>query len=194
MYIPVYWLPSGNQLFESIIDMPCYGMYIIEKRGPSAMPDIFNYTDFRQYLKDLYAHQKKALKCFSYKYFSNKAGFRNKGFIYNIINGNKQLSKRNVFRMCTAMNLNKHECEYFENMVAYNQAASLDEREHFLRQMENARVPGKRRTPAQLVRRDQYEFYSMWYHSVIRSLVGMFNVGDDCKRLARQVRPQISAW
>jgi uncharacterized protein (TIGR02147 family) len=158
------------------------------------VPYIFDYTDFRQFLRDFYALQKKSLKCFSYKYFSNKAGFKNKGFIYNIFNGTKRLSKTNVFRLCSAMNLNQHECDYFENMVAYNQATSPDEREHFFRRMQSAKVPGRKRTKTQIVRSDQYEFYSQWHHSVIRSLVDLQNAGDDYKWLAKHVRPQISAW
>lgn len=158
------------------------------------MPDIFDYTDFREYLKDFYTHQKKSLKCFSYKYFSNKAGFKNKGFIYNIFNGGKRLSKTNVFRLCRAMNLTRHECDYFENMVAYNQSASPDEREHFFRLMQSAKVPGRKRTKTQTVRSDQYEFYSQWYHSVIRSLVDLQKAGDDYKWLAKNVLPPISAW
>jgi uncharacterized protein (TIGR02147 family) len=158
------------------------------------VPDIFDYTDFRQYLRDFYAYQKKSLKCFSYKYFSTKAGFKNKGFVYNIFNGTKRLSKTNVFRLCRAMNLNRHECEYFENMVAYNQATSPDERAHFFRQMHSAIVPGRKRTKIQHVRSDQFEYYSQWYHSVIRSLVDLHNGGDDYKWLAKHVRPQISAW
>jgi uncharacterized protein (TIGR02147 family) len=69
----------------------------------SAMINVFAYTDYRKFLSDYYNEQKKLSPAFSYKNFSNKAGFPNKGFIYNVICGRKNLAKSSVVRVCKAM-------------------------------------------------------------------------------------------
>jgi uncharacterized protein (TIGR02147 family) len=158
------------------------------------MPVIFDYTDFRQFLRDYYTEQKKALRCFSYKYFANKAGLANKGFIYNIINGKKRLSRTHVFGLCAAMRFDKKESDYFENMVAFNQAVSPAEREHFFKHMQGTKESGGKQTRVQLVRTDQYEFYSKWYHSVIRSLIGMHKKAEDTRWIAKHLNPHLSVW
>ena len=40
--------------------------------------------------------------------------------------------------------------------------------------------------------RDQYEFYSKWYHSAIRSLIDMYPFKDDYSWLAKNVYPPIT--
>jgi uncharacterized protein (TIGR02147 family) len=158
------------------------------------MPVVFDYTDFRKFLKDYYTEQKKAFGCFSYKYFASRAGFANKGFVYNLVNGDKRLSKTHVFKLCAAMKLDKSEFDYFDCMVAFNQAESTAERTYFFKQMEAINAPARKRTKAQLVRKDQFEFYSKWHHGVVRSLVDMDEKANDPKWIAQRVMPPISVW
>ena len=57
------------------------------------MTDIYQYTDYRKYLNDYYEEMKKVNKNFSYRYWSSKAGFSTKTFLYRILKGEKALSK-----------------------------------------------------------------------------------------------------
>ena len=50
-----------------------------------------------------------------------------------------------------------------------------------------------KRNKAKLVLRDQYEFYSKWYYSTIRELVCIIKFDEDYEKLAKMVKPQISA-
>jgi uncharacterized protein (TIGR02147 family) len=158
------------------------------------MLNIFNYTDFRKYLGDYYKERKKENSSFSYQYIANKAGFRNKGFVYNIINGNKILSKSNIFKISQALNFNVYEAEYFENLVSFNQADNLKERNYFYERLSKIKNRGRGNhvTKAQLVREDQYEFYSYWYYGAIRSLIDMYEFKDDYKWLTRIIHPSIT--
>jgi uncharacterized protein (TIGR02147 family) len=40
---------------------------------------------------------------------------------------------------------------------------------------------------------DQYEFYSRWYYSAVRSLLGMVPLGDEYNRIGRLLSPSITA-
>ena len=152
---------------------------------------IFDYLDFRKFLQDYFTEQKTLHPCFSYSYFATKAGLRNKGFVYNIVNGSKKLSSSNIFKLCAAMDLGKKERAYFENLVSFNQAGTPVERDHFFKQMETIKEQIKHPSRIQMVRKDQYELYSRWYHSAIRALIGMHPDKKDFQWLGRQLHPAV---
>jgi len=152
---------------------------------------VFDYLDFRKFLKEYFEEQKVQHDCFSYQYFAHKAGFSNKGFMYNIVNGSKKLSASNVFKLVAAMNLGKKEAAYFENLVSFNQAETPVERDHFFKQMESIKEHSTVPAPARIVRKDQYDLYSKWYHSAMRALIGMYPDKKDFKWLGRQLCPAI---
>jgi uncharacterized protein (TIGR02147 family) len=156
------------------------------------MPNIFEYTDYRKYLLDYYKGKKTANPSFSYNSFSLKAGFKNKGFLYSAIHGGKNLAKSSIVKVTHALGLKKNEAEYFENLVFFNQAIDLIERTYFCEKLNNVKLLDKSITVVHQTRKDQYEFYSTWYHSAVRSLIDMFPFKDDFAWLARSVYPQIT--
>ena len=97
------------------------------------MPDISTYTDYRKFLKDYYAEVKTKTPGFSYLAFARMAGLNSKGFIFNIFSGKRTLSRSNILGFIQAMKLDKYEAAYFENLVAFNQARSLKERNSLFR-------------------------------------------------------------
>jgi len=152
------------------------------------MINVFDYTDFRRYLADYYEDKKQDNYRFSYQFVANKAGIKNKGFIYNIIHGKKILSKSNIFKISHALGHNRHEADYFENCVAFCQANDSLQRKHLFEKMIGVKSQGK----AQLLRRDQYEFVSKWYHVMVRSIIGMHGFNGDYKELSKMVNPPIT--
>ncbi len=157
------------------------------------MPNVFEYIDFRKYLADYYGERKKEEPDFSYQVFASMAGFRNKGFIFNIIKGNKKLSKSNILKICLALGFNKYESEYFETLIGLNQSTEYEVRRHFYERLETIKNQGRKKSPVQVIRKDQYEFYSKWYHSAIRSLINSYEFKDDYRWLAQNVHPRITA-
>ncbi|MBN1575859.1 MAG: TIGR02147 family protein [Chitinispirillaceae bacterium] len=156
------------------------------------MVDIFGYTDFRKYLSDVYADRKRGNPAFSYRRLAQKAGLNSKGFVYNIVNGKKLLSKSNTFRLSEALGHNRPETEYFDNLVSFNQAKNLHERNHYFGLLCHIRTRGRGASsePTRLVK-EQFLFFSKWYHTIIRSLIGMYGFTGDYARLAKMVRPPI---
>ncbi len=157
------------------------------------MPDVFGYSDYRKFLADSYTERKAKSPSFSYKSLTIRAGLKSKGFIYDVIHGSKCLSKPTIVKLSQALGLKKDEAAYFENLVFFNQAADAKERAYFFDQLQSVNPKSSTGRKVQEVRKDQYEFYSKWYHSAIRSLVDMHAVKDDYKWLARKVFPAITA-
>lgn len=156
------------------------------------MPDIYNYTDYRKFLQDYYEEAKGRNPAFSYQVFSEKAGIRSRGFLYNVVHGRRTLSKSHIFAISQAMRLNRYESDYFENLVSFNQAATLKERNHFYERLSSIKANGSTAWKPQVVRNEQFEFYSKLHYSVVRSLIDMHGFKDDYEQLARSVRPRIT--
>ena len=157
------------------------------------MISVYDYTDYRKYLKDYYEEKKSENPLFSYQAMAIKAGFNNRGFVYNIVKGNKSLSNSNCFRMSQALGHDTYETEYFENLVLFNKAENQKEQSWFYDKLSQIRDRRKGFTKAQMVRKDQYEYYSKWYHGTVRSFIDMYEFKDDYKWLAKMCSPPITA-
>lgn len=153
------------------------------------MISIFEYWDYRKYLKAYYDEQKARNKAFSFQKMAWKAGFRSKSFFNEVIAGKKNLSPGSLFSVAKALGLDGEAFSYFEALVAFNQCRSVAEKEHGFRRLSAFHKRGKSR----IVARHQFEFYSRWYHGTIRELVTWFDFGEDYGRLGRQLKPAIGA-
>lgn len=89
------------------------------------------------------------------------------------------------------MNLNARESDFFENLVSFTQAKNLRERNYFFEKLNAIKSMRQGAKTVRETRKDQYEFYSIWYISVIRSLIDMHRFKDDYKWLAKSVYPRI---
>lgn len=156
------------------------------------MPNVFKYTNFRTFLLDYYYDKKKLSPSFSYNSFSLKAGFKNKGFLYSVIHGNKNLSKSSIIKISRAIGFKSNEAEYFENLVFFNQAIDLLERAYFCEKLKTVKSTDRAIAEVQKTRKDQYAFYSTWYHSAVRSLIDMYPFRDDYAWLAGNLYPPIT--
>jgi uncharacterized protein (TIGR02147 family) len=155
------------------------------------MINLFDFTDYKAYLEHYYLKKKSENPRFSYQVFARTIGFNNRGFIYNIIKGSTHISKSHCIKISKALGHTKNETEYFENIVFHTQAKSEEERTYFLEAAQKVRTLKK--SKVQSTTNDQYEFYSKWYHSAIRSIIGMFSFKDDFQQLGNKLTPPIPA-
>jgi uncharacterized protein (TIGR02147 family) len=152
------------------------------------MPTIFDYTDFRKFLRDFYREQKKAHPWYSYALLAKKAGLRSKGHVSGILNGNQNLSKTSIFRFADACGMNEKEFAYFEALVAFNQSDNPKQHRHFFNKVMEFNIRDK--TRQRLI--DQFEFYSEWYHNTIRELATWFDFRENFVVLSKMLKPAIT--
>jgi uncharacterized protein (TIGR02147 family) len=156
------------------------------------MPTIFEYTDYRKYLAAWFEEKKKAQPAFSYARFAQKAGFTDRGFFHNVIHGKRDLTKESLVKVSQAIGHSKAEAEYFENLVFFNKSVDLKNRNYFYEKLNGVKSTEKEAVKALQTRKDQYDFYSQWYHCAIRSLIDMYPFKDDYHWLAKNVFPPIT--
>jgi uncharacterized protein (TIGR02147 family) len=149
-------------------------------------PSVFEYTDYRLFLKAYYEHQKRKNPAFSYRYFALKAKVNSSGLLKNVIDGKRGLGRGLIVRCAEAMKLKKKESEYFECLVDFNEARTVEEKRIFFERLLALRKPDVHQVQA-----SQFEFYSKWYYSAIRELIGIVPFRGDYAALARGLDPAI---
>ncbi len=153
------------------------------------MADVFEFQNYRDYLKAYYEEQKTARRNFSYRSFSDKAGINASAFLYYVIQGKRNLTKNTVFKVSTAIGHSREEAEYFENLVFFNQASTISEKTQFYSRI----VEARRSVDIKLISPDRYEYYSKWYYSVIREVVTFYDFKDNFVKLGIFLNPPITA-
>ncbi len=152
------------------------------------MVKVFEFQDYREYLKAYYEDQKATTKSFSYRLFSKKANINTSSFLYHVIQGKKNLTKNSIINVSGAIGHTREESEYFENLVFFNQAKTIVEKTHYYSKL----IEIKRPINIESIEKSKYEFYKEWYHSVLREAVSFFKFNEDYTALGKFLIPQIS--
>ena len=147
---------------------------------------VLDYTDYRKYLLDYYKMEKKSKSAFSYRFFAQKAGFNSIGLYKDIVEGRQSLGRGLTVKFSRALGHSKREAEYFENMVFFNEARSIDDRKLFFERMLSCCD-----VKAVMIDTSRCEYYSKWYYSALRALLSYMRFKDDYASLAAMVDPAI---
>ncbi|MBF0433710.1 MAG: TIGR02147 family protein, partial [Fibrobacteria bacterium] len=151
------------------------------------MKTLTEYLNYRDYLRDYYLENKTKNKYFSYRYFASKAGIKSPNFLKQVIEGDRNLTRKMLEKFTSALKLRGNELKYFQFLVQFNQAKTTAEKQESytgLRRILESVDP-------RLISRDLYYYFSKWYNVVIRELVCMHNFNDDFSKIARSVSPPI---
>ena len=154
---------------------------------------VFEYLNYREFLKDYYNSKKEANPAFSLRVFSDKIGFKAKDFISRVMSGCKNLSNQSIPKVAAGLRLGKHETEFFIGLVKFNQAETTEDRNAAFEEMQAALKVARFAEKQHVLGHAQYMVYSHWHHLTVRSLIGMFGFNGDYETLAKQVHPHITA-
>jgi len=156
------------------------------------MKPLIQYTDFRAYLCDWVEERKSLGLPGSNRWFAMKMGINSTSWLTSVLKGIKGLSNVTTNKLSIVLKHSPIEARFFETLVGFNQAHSIEERNSYYQQLISLRKMKNVRT----VEPGQFDFYSTWYHTAVRSLIGMYEFTADKKsyeRLAAMVSPPITA-
>lgn len=146
------------------------------------LKSIFDYDDYRAYMRDYYSAAKSQSKKFSFRYFSKAAGFASSGSILKVMKGDTNLSDEGIDKVAKALKLNRDESEFFKNLVHLNQATSADEKQFHASQILRSRTYRKIKPLSS----SQFRFFSQWYYGAIRELIELPEFREDPKWIAER--------
>lgn len=151
------------------------------------MKPIFEYLDYRSYLKDFYEERKRHHSCFSYRYFGSKIGV-DSSYLLKILLKKRHLAERSIPGVSAFCGFSSVEAEYFHTLVQFAKARSQHESRLYFEKLFSI----KNHKSHQLVEQ-QYEYFRTWYHPVVRSVLEYFDFRGDYALLGKQLSPAISA-
>ncbi len=151
-------------------------------------PNIFNYVDYRKYLRDLYGFKKQESKHFSHRVFVRKCGFSSPNFLKLVMDGKRDLGKTALKKIVDALFKRKLDREYFIALTCFDQAKSNEERTRHLDTISRLR----HRTKVQDISIDQYEYLSKWYYVAIREAVLLTDFSENASWINKILGTRLS--
>lgn len=145
------------------------------------------YTDYRKFLKDFYEAHKGSGKGFSHRLFCQKAGLSSPSYLREVIDGKRNLTDVTIPQFVKGLDLTDLDAKFFSLLVRFNQSVDPVLKQQVLDQMRGLR----QKVDAAVVPLDRYDYYSRWYHPVLRELACYRVWKDDWAAMARCVRPRI---
>jgi uncharacterized protein (TIGR02147 family) len=150
------------------------------------MPSIYNYLNYREYLRDYFSEQNQLQKRITHRIVLKKLGISSTGFLSNVISGKKNLNKEMSKKLGKIINLATPERQYLNTMVAYTQGKSIEEKKKYI-----DRLLSIRKTDLSYMSDDQLSIFTQWYYVYIRDLLCFFDFKDDYAKLAAKLDPPI---
>jgi uncharacterized protein (TIGR02147 family) len=133
------------------------------------MISVFNYNQYRDYLRDYYLDQKLRKTGLTYSRFSEAAGVKSPNYLKVVIDGKKNLTSENIIRFSKALEIRAHESDYFEALVHFNQAKKPMERDFFEERLHRAKKKFSGHKPDErLLGEYEFDAVSDWkYHALM---------------------------
>lgn len=149
---------------------------------------IFDYGDYHKFLFDWVEEQKARNKKFSFQYLADSAGFKSRSFLHAVTSGKRDVSLPAAVKLSKFIGLNRREADFFELLVAFNNAKTLEEKNHFLEKLAKISKPN----PKAFLSAQQYDLFNKWFIIPIWELVTFVDFGEDFKLLGQKLIPQVT--
>jgi len=156
------------------------------------MKPLLQYNDFRRYLADWINDRKNQGLPGSNRWFALKMEINSTSWLTSVLKGKKGLSKESANRLSQVLKHSPVEARYFELLVQFNLARTVQERTLLYAELLALQKVNDVRT----VESSQYDYYTAWYHTAVRSIIGMYtftDCDDDHEAIASMVIPPLTA-
>ena len=152
-------------------------------------PQILQYLDFRDFLRDYCDQRRAADPEFSQRTFAREAALppSSSSLLPAIVKGRRNLSQNLRIKFGKALKLGDRDYRYFDLLVQFNQAKGMTEKNFFFAQLSKFRS-----SRAQIVGETQYRFFSKWYYSAVWNYFGIDQKTKHPGAIAQRIYPAIT--
>jgi len=152
--------------------------------------DLFDYWDYRSYLRDFYVREKSRHASYSFRVFALRAKIASPNYLKLVIDGERRITDKTLPQFIRGLKLTKGEADYFRNLVLYQETIDTEAKESHLATL--LRIRRRHRTKIHHLHEDRYEILRNWHHWAIRELVLVKNFSDDPKWIAQKLGHRIT--
>ncbi|MCQ2106913.1 MAG: TIGR02147 family protein [Fibrobacter sp.] len=151
--------------------------------------NIYDYLDYRLFLRDFYDLEKSLDPTFSYRVFATAVDI-DASLLVKILRSKRHLSDTSVNTFVAFFNFKDGKSEYFREMVAYGKAKTPDAiRKHFetLQKMRPSRC--------RMLDEARYRYFQQWYYPMVRSALDVYEYRgeQDAVSLGNSCIPKLTA-
>lgn len=151
------------------------------------MLSLFDYLDYRKFLRDFYEEKKKRNYFYSFRYMAQKVGMDH-SLLVKVVLGKRHITSESIRKLAALCGFSAIEAKYFELLVNFEKARSESQSKIYFEKL----LSLKRHT-ARKVEAYHYEYFKKWYYAAIRSLLDFYKFdGDDYNSLGKQLNPHIT--
>jgi len=154
-----------------------------------SLENIYQYDNYRYFLKDYFHELKAKRRAFSHRYFAQKAGFASPTFVYQLIKGERNLTANTLQKIVKGLDISGKELQYFTNLVHYNQAKTTADQDNYRENLHKLR----KTTNFYRTNKKQLSYFSDSHLQVIMELATYSDWGNDYKKLGKLAHPSIPA-
>lgn len=159
------------------------------KSNQTSVVKIYGYLNYRQFLTDWYQAAKEKYG-FSYRVFSRRAGFTSSNIFKLVMEGQRNLTEESIQKFILGLSLSKSEGKYFRLLVLFNQAKEHGMKNAFFQEL----IQFRQVQDLQPLIADQFEYFSTWYHPVVRELAVAKGFDGTPEWIARRIQPKVSSF
>ncbi|MEO7425413.1 MAG: TIGR02147 family protein [Fibrobacteria bacterium] len=153
----------------------------------SILKSIFDYTDYRRYLREYYAWAKTNQRGFSHRAFMAKTGMSGPNYFKRVMDGVHNLTENSIPKFASALGLTESEGNYFKYLVRFNQAETLEEKDRCFGLLMDLKTPHAH----YVLEKAQYDYYKDWHNVAIREMLAFFTYRDNAAEMGKRLAPAV---
>jgi uncharacterized protein (TIGR02147 family) len=149
---------------------------------------VFEFDDYVELLKALIEARKSEGLPFSFRWFSQKAGFTSPNYLHLVLAKKRHLSSEAANAASEIFRLGTKESEYFKLLVEFNKAKTPTSRSEVGQKMIQLRAKSK----TQYLNKSQMSYYLSWQNIAIRECLLLNRDGLTAQDISKHVFPHPS--
>ena len=151
-------------------------------------PDVFDYLNYREYLKDYYTFRKSTEPTFSYRSFGTEVGLKTKSFLKMVIDGKKMLSEKLRKNVASVCKMTSEETRYFFKLIDFTHEKNVAKQTEYFKELHKL----ARRVSTKDMVGGFNKMVSKWYYLAIKSLISSIDFKPSPKYISKRFRHLIS--
>lgn len=152
------------------------------------MISIFQYTDYRAFLKDAMQALKERDPKFSQRWIQQRLGLKTSGWLSDLLAGRRKLGRSQLEAFTQLLGLSAREELYFQTLVDYAHATGVPARNRAFEKLASFHE-----VPRDLIDPDRFEYFGKWYYGAIREWLLIEPFKGNAAQLAKSLNPPITA-
>ncbi len=155
---------------------------------PAARPNVYQYDDFRAFLRDAFAFKKGEDPEYSHRKFARAAGIANPGYLLDVILGKRPLSRNQAAKMAPVFGLNEAEAEFFFRLAEFGQSKKDAERQELYHDL----LLRRNRSRFARLSPSLVKYYQDYRYALVRCAVEALDFRGDYEALGKFLDPQVA--